>query len=330
MKKFLLLSYLLLAALALQAQSKNQAYLDYIAQYTDLAIAQQRKHKVPAAITMAQGILESAAGRSELAVKANNHFGIKCTSDWQGRTINKDDDKANECFRRYARVEDSYEDHSLFLLRKRYESLFALPIGDYKGWAHGLKACGYATDPKYPEKLIQLIELYELDKLTMDERLKKGGFVSDKDTTWQESTAADDAIAHAQENMPDYVYPPMEDLEIFDDHASGYRNGVRYIIAGEGETFASLAYFLNMRERTLRKYNDALDTRELEPGDMVYIYKKKKQAARKYRYYYFKQGDDAWKIAQKYGIRLQSLYELNGIPHGTPLKTSQRLKLRKK
>ena len=330
MKKFLLLSYLLLAALAMQAQSKNQAYLDYIAQYRDLAIAQQRKHKVPAAITMAQGILESAAGRSELAVKANNHFGIKCTSDWQGRTINKDDDKANECFRRYARVEDSYEDHSLFLLRKRYESLFALPIGDYKGWAHGLKACGYATDPKYPEKLIQLIELYELDKLTMDERLKKGGFVSDKDTTWQDSTAADDVIAHAQENMPDYVYPPMEDLEIFDDHASGYRNGVRYIIAGEGETFASLAYFLNMRERTLRKYNDALDTRELEPGDMVYIYKKKKQATRKYRYYYFKQGDDAWKIAQKYGIRLQSLYELNGIPYGTPLKTSQRLKLRKK
>lgn len=330
MKKILLLSYLLLAALVMQAQSKNQAYLDYIAQYSDLAIAQQRKHKVPAAITMAQGILESAAGRSELAVKANNHFGIKCTSDWQGRTINKDDDKANECFRRYARVEDSYEDHSLFLLRKRYESLFALPIGDYKGWAHGLKACGYATDPKYPEKLIQLIELYELDKLTMDERLKKGGFVSEKDTTWQESTAADDVIAHAQENMPNYVYPPMEDLEIFDDHASGYRNGVRYIIAGEGETFTSLAYFLNMRERTLRKYNDALDTRELEPGDMVYIYKKKKQAARKYRYYYFKQGDDAWKIAQKYGIRLQSLYELNGIPYGTPLKTSQRLKLRKK
>ena len=330
MKKFLLLSYLLLAALALQAQSKNQAYLDYIAQYTDLAIAQQRKHKVPAAITMAQGILESAAGRSELAVKANNHFGIKCTSDWQGRTINKDDDKANECFRRYARVEDSYEDHSLFLLRKRYESLFALPIGDYKGWAHGLKACGYATDPKYPEKLIQLIELYELDKLTMDERLKKGGFVSDDDLTWQESNVADDVIAHAQEHMPDYVYPPLEDLELFEDHASGYRNGVRYIIAGEGETFASLAYFLNMRERTLRKYNDALDTRELEPGDMVYIYKKKKQAARKYRYYYFKQGDDAWKIAQKYGIRLKSLYDLNGIPYGTPLKTSQRLKLRKK
>ena len=330
MKKILLLPYLLLAALVMQAQTKNQAYLDYIAQYSDLAIEQQRKHKVPAAITMAQGILESAAGRSELAVKANNHFGIKCTSDWQGRTINKDDDKANECFRRYARVEDSYEDHSLFLLRKRYESLFALPIGDYKGWAHGLKACGYATDPKYPEKLIQLIELYELDKLTMDERLKKGGFVNEKDTTWQESTAADDVIAHAQENMPDYVYPPLEDLKIFDDHASGYRNGVRYIIAGQGETFASLAYFLNMRERTLRKYNDALDTRELEPGDMVYIYKKKKQAARKYRYYYFKPSDDAWEIAQKYGIRLKSLYDLNGIPYGTPLKTAQRLKLRKK
>ena len=148
----------------MQAQSKNQTYLDYIAQYRDLAIAQQRKHKVPAAITMAQGILESAAGRSELAVKANNHFGIKCTSDWQGRTINKDDDKANECFRRYARVEDSYEDHSLFLLRKRYESLFALPIGDYKGWAHGLKKAGYATNPRYAYQLIDIIERYDLYK----------------------------------------------------------------------------------------------------------------------------------------------------------------------
>ena len=328
MKKILLLTCLSIA-LVTQAQNQNQAYLDYIAQYRDLAIEQQRKHKIPAAITMAQGILESAAGRSELATKANNHFGIKCTSDWQGRTINKDDDRANECFRRYANVEDSYEDHSLFLLRKRYESLFALPIGDYKAWAHGLKACGYATDPKYPDKLIQLIELYELNKLTMDDRLKKGGFVSDADTTWQASTVDEDVIAHAQENMPDYVYPPMEDLEIFDEHASGYRNGVRYIIAGPGETFASLAYYLNMRERTLRKYNDALDTRELECGDMVYVYKKKKQSARKYKYYYFKPGDDAWKIAQKYGIRLKSLYDLNGIPYGTKLQTSQRLKLRK-
>lgn len=331
MKKYFLVASLLFILSGLQAQTKNQAYLDYIAKYSDMAIEQQRKHKIPAAITMAQGILESSAGRSELATQANNHFGIKCTSDWKGRTINKDDDKANECFRRYANVEDSYEDHSLFLLRKRYESLFALPIGDYKAWAYGLKACGYATDPKYPEKLIQLIELYELDKLTMDQRLKKGGFVSDEDLAWQDHSDQSGAIDHVAPGViNDYVAPPMEDMELYQDHRSGYRNGVRFIIAGAGETYASLALFLNIRERTLRRYNDALDTRELKEGDMVYVYPKKKQSGRKYRYYYFKPGDDAWEIAQKYGIRLKSLYELNGIPYGTPLKTAQRLKLRKR
>ena len=110
----------------------------------------------------------------------------------------------------------------------------------------------------------------------MDERLKKGGFVSDKDTTWQESTAADDVIAHAQENMPDYVYPPMEDLKLYNNHASGYRNGVRYVIAGPNETFASLALSLNMYERTLRRYNDAPDDYEISEGEIVYIYQKKK------------------------------------------------------
>ena len=329
MKKIIFSLYLLSSALWLPAQSLNPLYVEYINKYRDLAIEQQRKHKVPAAITMAQGILESAAGTSELATQANNHFGIKCTSDWVGRTITKDDDKANECFRRYAKASDSYEDHSLFLLRKRYESLFALPIGDYKAWAHGLKACGYATDPKYPEKLIRLIELYNLQDLTLDKDLKAAGFVQDSDTTWADVSGEADVIKQAaQGGISDYVYPPMEDLLLYEDHAAGYRNGVRYIIAGQGETYASLAYFLNIREKTLRKYNDALDTRELEPGDMVYVYPKKNRTSRKYTYYYFKPGDTAWKIAQKYGIKLKSLYKLNGIPYGTELKTQQRLRLR--
>ena len=330
MKKLLLFVCFSAATLWLQGQSKNHLYIDYIEQYRDLAIEQQRKHKVPAAITMAQGILESGAGQSELATKANNHFGIKCTSDWTGRTITRDDDKKNECFRRYAEVEDSYEDHSLFLKRKRYESLFALPIGDYKAWAHGLKACGYATDPKYPEKLINLIELYELQELSFDKNLKAGGFVDDSDLTWKDPEEVPDVIVRAaQGGINDYVYPPMEDLELYNDHPSGYRNGVRYIIASQGETFASLSYYLNMREKTLRKYNDALDTRELEPGDMVYVYPKKNKTKKNYSYYYFKPGDTAWEIAQKYGIKLKSLYKLNGIPYGTELSTQQRLKLRK-
>lgn len=322
MKKILFSISLFLAAILAQGQSQNPTYVAYINQYRDMAIEQQRKHKVPAAITMAQGILESAAGTSELATQANNHFGIKCTSDWIGRTINKDDDKANECFRRYAEVSDSYEDHSLFLLRKRYESLFALPIGDYKAWAHGLKACGYATDPKYPEKLINLIETYNLQALTFDENLKAAGFVSDADTTWAD-TQENNVI---QDN--EYQYPAMEDLQLYNDHPSGYRNGVRYVVASPGETFASLAHYLNMSERTLRKYNDALDIRDLRPGDIIYVYPKKNKAARKHTYYYFKPGDTAWEIAQKYAIKLKSLYKLNGIPYGTELTTQQRLLLR--
>lgn len=327
MRKLLLIISALVIGINTYAELQNPSFVHYIALYKDMAIEQQRKYKIPASITMAQGLLESAAGTSELAMTANNHFGVKCTSDWKGKTVTADDDKSGECFRRYANVDDSYEDHSLFLLRDRYASLFALPIGDYKAWAHGLKACGYATDPKYPEKLIRLIEQYDLQKLTFDQSLIKGGFVNVADTAW--SNRRSDVIAHAaQGGINDYVYPPMEDLQLYNDHASGYRNGVRFIIAGEGETFASLAYYLNMRERILRKYNDALDTRELEPGDMVYVYAKKNRASRKFSYYYFRPGDTAWGISQKYGIKMKSLYKMNGIPYGTPLKTQQRLKLR--
>jgi LysM repeat protein len=313
-------------SIAMWAQSKNAAYEAYIAEYRQVAIEQQRKHGIPASITMAQAILESAAGTSELATKANNHFGIKCTSDWPGKTYKHSDNRSGECFRKYADVADSYEDHSLFLKRKRYESLYALSVGDYKNWAYGLKTCGYATDPKYPEKLIRIIELYELNKLTFDKSLVKSGAVSKK-KLFIEEEGAEIAFAE-QEQVEDYAMPPMEELQLFHNHRSGYRNGVRYVIAGPNETFASLALFLNMYERTLRKYNDALDTRELKEGDIVYIYPKKNKANRRYPTYYFKTGDDAWEIAQKYGIKLKSLYKLNGIPYGTPLTTHQRLDLR--
>ncbi len=307
------------------AQSINAAYQAYIEQYRHIAIEQQRKYGIPASITMAQAILESAAGKSELATKANNHFGIKCTSDWEGKNYYIDDDRPNECFRKYAEVSDSYEDHSLFLKRKRYESLFALSLGDYKNWAYGLKTCGYATDPKYPEKLIRIIELYDLNKLTFDKSLVKSGAIDEEKLLIEDEFE----IAFAdQEQVEDYPMPPMEDLQLFHNLRSGRRNGVRYIVAGPYDTFASLAQYLNMYERTLRKYNDALDIRELKEGDIVYIYAKKNRAERRYPYCYFRKGDSAWEIAQKYGIKLKSLYKINGIPYGTPLTTHQRLDLR--
>jgi len=326
MNKSLFTVFLCFFCASMGAQSLNPTYQAYIEQYRHIAIEQQRKYNIPAAITMAQAILESAAGKSELATQANNHFGIKCTSDWPGRTYHHNDDRPNECFRHYATAEDSYEDHSLFLKRKRYESLFALSVGDYKNWAYGLKACGYATDPQYPEKLIRLIELYELNRLTFDENLVESGVVTEHTLHLDEDTSA---IAFVeQERVEDYPTPPMEKLQLFQNHRSGRRNGVRYVIAGPNETYASLALFLNMYERTLRKYNDALDTRELNEGDIVYIYPKKNRAEKRYPSCYFNGEGTAWDIAQKYGIKLKSLYKLNGIPYGTPLTTHQRLDLR--
>lgn len=148
----------------LSAQRKNKAYLDYIEKYSSLAVKHQKQYGIPASITLAQGLLESGAGRSELARMSNNHFGIKCHSDWKGKRVYYDDDKKDDCFRKYNKPEDSFEDHARFLKRARYASLFELKVTDYRGWAKGLKRCGYATDKSYANKLIQTIELYELYK----------------------------------------------------------------------------------------------------------------------------------------------------------------------
>ena len=137
--------------------------LEYIAKYKELAIRQMKKYKIPASIILAQACLESADGRSTLATKANNHFGIKCHSSWKGKTYRRNDDRRNECFRKYPTIEDSYKDHSEFLKNgKRYSKLFSLPLRDYRKWAKGLKEAGYATDPHYAEVLIKIIEDYQL------------------------------------------------------------------------------------------------------------------------------------------------------------------------
>ena len=160
----LLFSVLLLSSsFEVQAQKRNKIYEDYIKKYREIAVHEMKKHHIPASITLAQGLLESGAGRGELARKANNHFGIKCGGRWNGRTVRHDDDARNECFRAYKNAEDSYKDHSKFLRDgARYQFLFDLKITDYKGWAKGLKNAGYATDPKYAYRLINLIELYDL------------------------------------------------------------------------------------------------------------------------------------------------------------------------
>ncbi len=145
--------------------NNNNRAINYIEKYRSIAISEMKKYKIPASITLAQGLLESGMGYGRLAIEANNHFGIKCHSKWKGKKIYHDDDKRQECFRKYKNPSESFRDHSLFLVnRERYSFLFNLKTKDYKGWAKGLKKAGYATDPKYPEKLISLIERFDLKK----------------------------------------------------------------------------------------------------------------------------------------------------------------------
>jgi len=159
------LAVFLLSSFSLFAQYTEADIYNYIESYKEIAIEKMAEYKIPASITLAQGIFESACGTSRLATKGNNHFGIKCHKEWQGDTIKHDDDALQECFRKYKEVKESYNDHSLFLTsRPRYANLFKLDIMDYKAWAHGLKAAGYATNPQYADRLISLIERFDLAK----------------------------------------------------------------------------------------------------------------------------------------------------------------------
>jgi flagellum-specific peptidoglycan hydrolase FlgJ len=160
-----LLSAFCLLPFSLFGQYTDADIYNYIETYKEIAIEKMVEYKIPASITLAQGIFESACGTSRLATEANNHFGIKCHKEWEGDTIRHDDDALQECFRKYTAVEDSYNDHSLFLTsRPRYANLFAFDILDYKAWANGLKAAGYATNPQYADRIISLIERFDLAK----------------------------------------------------------------------------------------------------------------------------------------------------------------------
>ena len=284
------------------------------------------RHGIPASITLAQGLLESGAGKSKLATEANNHFGIKADSRWNGSTYSHLDNGNWHKFRVYKNAEKSYEDHSLFLVgNSRYSALFELDCTDYKGWAKGLKQCGYAEDPKYPQKLIELIELYELQNLT-----KSGGGKNASKKSDDEDLAINEEEIYRQAHkvLQAYVMPPIADFHILGGHAAGYRNSVKYVIALQGDTYASISKDLDMREKALRKFNDAKFARDIQAGDMVYIYAKRNKSGRKYTYYYTQPGDNLWEISQKYGIKLKKLCKRNDLRPKDNTTLPERLQLR--
>ena len=285
------------------AQMKwNSTYQQYIDQYKDVAIEQMKKYHIPASITLAQGLFESGAGRSELARKGNNHFGIKCHG-WKGRTVHHDDDARNECFRAYDNAYESYEDHSRFLVSgKRYQGLFSLKTTDYKGWAHGLKAAGYATNPNYATKLIQIIELYKLYEY--DHAKHYDRFLA---------SATKDRVGPGGMIHPIYKF-----------------NNNYYLKARRGDTFMSIAKEVGISERKLASYNELPVSASLSEGDIVYLKKKAKKAPKSYvdRLHYVRAGESMYSISQLYGIRMKNLYKMNNMTPYDNIVIGQGLRLR--
>lgn len=277
-----------ISSMASWAQMKwNQTYQLYINQYKDLAIREMLQYRIPASITLAQAVFESGAGRSRLAMLGNNHFGIKC-HDWTGRTIAEDDDALGECFRAYDHPLQSFEDHSKFLVSSsRYRKLFSLSMEDYRGWAHGLKACGYATNPLYAHKLIELIELYKL-------------YVYDSARSYDHAM-----VEYSGNQTVVNQAKPLHPIAIF--------NKNYYIRARRGDTFKLIGEEIGVSYKKIAKYNERDKEDTLTEGEIIFLKKKRKKAPKafKNRPHVVKDGESLYIIAQIYGIRLSSLYKLN-------------------
>jgi len=269
---------------------RNAAHDKYINTYSQMAMQQERKYNIPACITLAQAILESAGGQSFLATTANNHFGIKCRNDWTGARAYKDAEIPNECFRKYSSVADSYEDHSLFLTGGvRYERLFSLKKTDYKGWAKGLQDYGYATDKGYANKLIDIIERYQLYTFNAD----------------QTPVQARSTVTPSRTALP----PTNNTAILVRDIYKTY--GLVYVIARFDDSLMQIAYDLGFKVKDLAKFNDIPVNYPLQQGNIIYLQKKKTKADQPNYYHVVSVGESMHSISQYYGIQVNSLYKIN-------------------
>jgi LysM repeat protein len=300
---------------------------DYISLYGDLAVSEMRRTGVPASITLAQGMLESDYGRSSLARSGNNHFGIKCHSDWTGQTIRQHDDKHNECFRKYRRPEDSFYDHSDFLKSgSRYRFLFDLDPMDYKSWARGLKSSGYATNPDYANLLIRKIEenrLYELDKGYKTAYNKTPAQASVKETPAPAPAKTTSTIsnqpARTQEGTITFGDVMARAPRIMEN------NRIQYIIVKDGETRKKLENEFQLLNWELPRYNDLNDDFTPVPGQMLYLEPKRDKAETGIEYHNAAAGDTMYFISQKYGIKLKKLLEMNRMTEGSEPVAGQKI-----
>lgn len=316
MKKIVLITGVLFAFHA-QANNNNKiSRQEYVDLWSTTAMENMISHKIPASITLAQGILESGSGNSDLARLANNHFGIKC-HDWKGATMYKDDDKKNECFRKYDNATQSFQDHSEFLTgRQRYANLFTLEITNYKAWAKGLKEAGYATNPKYPDLLIELVEtlgLDEYDKLATNspnkhsnvlvQKEKQEKVVESNNSTTKKTTS--DSKSSKKKQEVEVTFGKTRETSLHD-------NNVKYVIAKKGDTYYKIAEEFGMTLGQIQKYNDAKNgNSSIKQGDIVNIHPKRSKGKDEFKTY--KTDLTILEISQLEGVKVNNLLKLNHL-----------------
>ena len=323
MKKFaLLLSLIALVSSYSFAQDEPRLTAEqYIAQFKEAAIADMKKTGVPASITMAQGMFESDYGNSSLAKVAKNHFGVKCHKDWGGDTYYMDDDAPNECFRKYTSVEESYDDHSNFLrTRDRYKFLFDLQIEDYKGWAKGLKQAGYATNPAYADKLIEIIERYNLQAL--DQGGTPQPIADNKEEKHKEKEKKKEVVNEDNKPIKAKITPRVKVL-----NGLATINNIPFVYVEKSDSYLKIAKQYNLELWQILEYNEAEKNDILHIGDIVFVKPKKGRA--EVETYTVREGETMYDIAQAYGVRQKKLYQMNNIVPGTALTQGQELKMRK-
>jgi LysM repeat protein len=307
-----LLFILLFIYTAGYSQQKQLSREEYIQKYYKLAIAEMERSGIPASITMAQGCWESQNGNSELATKGNNHFGIKCKSDWTGKRIYHDDDSKQECFRRYAHAEASYADHTNFLMASsRYSFLFQLDPKDYVAWARGLKQAGYATDPIYAERLIKIIE---------DNKL----FLYDEYAETHQMAS----IKHENKEVKKHLNTAMANTNAA--HKIEMRNGLRTIVVADGDTYESLTKILKLKDWEIYTYNDLDKGRKLRTNEIIYLSSKYRKANRHHKQHITEKGDSMHYISQRYALKLKPLLRRNRMKPGDEPAEGQIVYLRNK
>ena len=313
MKKSVVILLCALVCVVSVTAKERQTREEYVEKYKAIAIAHMERYGIPASITMAQGILESDSGNSHLSTSSNNHFGIKCKKSWTGDRVYHDDDAKGECFRAYPSVEASYQDHADFLDQSpRYDSLFAYPSDDYRSWARGLKAAGYATAPDYAERLVKIIEsmkLYLLDKENGNKIYSASKSAEANTEAWFESNTA---------TSDELINPNAFRVTVNSHKGYGvYRtNHTFYIVAKEGDTYESLGEIFAISPNMLRKFNDVAKGGTLAKGDIIYIERKKTQWLGNVMQHKVVRDENLYSLSQSYGIRLKSLIKLNHLRAG--------------